>query len=80
MEENTLSGILQIGQILRIPVKGSQNENNQNGQFHLVQAGETKYGLSKRYGVSIDELEQRNPQIVRMLQTGQRIVILGSTY
>ena len=79
MEENTLSGILQIGQILRIPVKGSQNENNENGQFHLVQAGETKYGLSKRYGVSIDELEQRNPQIVRMLQTGQRIVIPGST-
>ncbi|MBC8882876.1 LysM peptidoglycan-binding domain-containing protein [Flavobacterium piscinae] len=79
MDENSLTGILQIGQVLRIPVKNSQNSNNLNGQFHLVQAGETKYGLSKKYGVSIDELEQRNPQIVRMLQTGQRIVIPGTT-
>lgn len=78
MDENTLTGILQIGQVLRIPVKSSQNSNNLNGQFHLVLAGETKYGLSKKYGVSIDELEQSNPQIVRMLQTGQRIVIPGS--
>lgn len=77
MAENTLIGILQIGQILRIPVKNNQNQNNQNGQFHLVQAGETKYGLSKRYGITINELEQRNPQIVRMLQTGQRIEIPG---
>jgi LysM repeat protein len=79
MDENTLTGILQIGQVLRIPVKSSQNSNNLNGQFHLVQAGETKYGLSKKYGVSIYELEQSNPQIVRMLQTGQRIVIPGTT-
>ena len=77
MAENTLIGILQIGQVLRIPLKNNQNENDQNSQFHLVQAGETKYGLSKRYGITINELEQRNPQIVRMLQTGQRIVIPG---
>ncbi len=76
-ETNNLSGILKSGQILRIPVKSIRKENNESGQFHLVQAGETKYGLSKRYGVTIEELERQNPQIVRMLQTGQRISIPG---
>lgn len=77
MDANNLVGILRSGQILQIPVKSNLKENDENGQFHLVQEGETKYGLSKRYGVTIDELEQKNPQIVRMLQTGQRIVIPG---
>lgn len=77
MDVNNLVGILKSGQILQIPVKSNLKENYENGQFHLVQEGETKYGLSKRYGVTIDELEQKNPQIIRMLQTGQRIVIPG---
>lgn len=77
VDANNLVGVLRSGQILRIPVKNSIKENDENSQFHLVQGGETKYGLSKRYGVTIDELEQKNPHIVRMLQTGQRIVIPG---
>lgn len=77
MDVNNLVGILRSGQILQIPIKSNSKENDENGQFHLVQEGETKYGLSKRYGVTIGELEQKNPQIVRMLQTGQRIVIPG---
>lgn len=76
-EANNLTGILKSGQILRIPVKNNRKENKENEQFHLVQAGETKYGLSKRYGVTIEELERQNPQIVRMLQTGQRINVPG---
>jgi len=78
MDVNNLVGILRSGQILQIPVKSNSKENDENGQFHLVKEGETKYGLSRRYGVTIDELEQKNPQIIRMLQTGQRIVIPGT--
>ncbi|RAR50838.1 LysM peptidoglycan-binding domain-containing protein [Flavobacterium lacus] len=77
MDANNLVGVLRSGQILQIPVKSNSKENDENGQFHLVQEGETKYGLSKRYGVTIGELEQKNPQTIRMLQTGQRIVIPG---
>lgn len=76
-DANNLTGILKSGQILRIPAKSNRKEDNESGQFHLVQAGETKYGLSKRYGVTIEELERQNPQIVRMLQTGQRINVPG---
>ena len=34
---------------------------------HLVLTKETKYGISKKYGVTISELEKLNPEIVREL-------------
>jgi LysM repeat protein len=78
INKDYLFGILKSGQSLRVPAHNNQVTSSKNTTYHLVVAGETKYGLSKRYGVTIDELEQRNPQIVRMLQTGQQIVISGS--
>ncbi len=68
-----LNGILQIGQVLKIPEPSSENDSNSN--TYLVQRGDTKYGLSKKYEVTIAELERANPQIVRMLMAGQRIQI-----
>ena len=68
-----LSGILQIGQVLKIPSPSS--ENNSNSSSYLVQRGDTKYGLSKKYDVTIAELERVNPQIVRMLMADQTIQI-----
>jgi LysM repeat protein len=80
IEENKaeLGTYLQIGQILKIPLKNKQTETNTanvNYQTHLVVAGETKYGLAKKYQVSIRDLEDQNPQIVAMLRTGQEISI-----
>ncbi len=68
-----LSGILQIGQVLKIPEPS--NGNNSNSDTYLVQRGDTKYGLSKKYEVTIPELEQANPHIVRMLMAGHTIQI-----
>lgn len=68
-----LSGILQIGQVLKIPEPSSVN--NSNAGTYLVQRGDTKYGLSKKYGVTIAELEAANPHIVRMLMAGHTIQI-----
>lgn len=75
--QNVLRGVLKSGQTLTIPSKGTTSY--QTGNYHLVQAGETKYGLSKKYNSSIEELERLNPQIVRMLQTGQQIQIPGNS-
>jgi len=75
--QDVLSGILRSGQTLTIPVKNSNLY--QDGNVHLVQAGETKYGLSKKYTVSIEELERLNPQIVRMLIIGQQLQIPGNS-
>ncbi|MBC5834707.1 LysM peptidoglycan-binding domain-containing protein [Flavobacterium sp. F372] len=46
--------------------------------FHTVLPKETKYGLSKKYKISIAELEQLNPQIKNELAVGTRLVILTS--
>lgn len=78
INQDYLSGILKSGQLLRVPSQIKQQVATENANYHLVQAGETKFGLSKRYGVSIEELERNNPQIVRMLQTGQQVVIYNS--
>ncbi len=42
---------------------------------YLVQPKETKWRLAYRYGVTIQELEALNPQIVEGLKIGQEIVI-----
>ena len=79
-----LNGILKSGQKLSIPVRSeSGNLNNSivasnNSKFHLVEPKETKFGLSKKYGVSIEELENLNPQIVKGLQIGQKLIIPNS--
>ncbi len=45
--------------------------------IHEVLPKETKYGISKRYGITIAELERLNPQIVSGLDVGQRLTIKG---
>lgn len=72
MNQDRIAGILKEGQLLYVPA--DQNTND-IGIWHEVVAGETKFGLSRRYKVTINALESANPQIVRMLQTGQRIRI-----
>ena len=42
---------------------------------HEVLPKETKYGISKRYGISIAELEKLNPQIANGLEIGQQLTI-----
>lgn len=42
---------------------------------YLVQPKETKWRLAYRYGITIDELEQLNPQIRDGLKVGQEIVV-----
>lgn len=48
-----------------------------NGQKHLVKAGETFWGLSQQYGVSVDDIKRANPQMAPAfnLQAGSTIVI-----
>lgn len=47
---------LRVGATLKVPASGEAD-----GIFHTIQAGETLYSLSKKYGVSQDELTKANP-------------------
>lgn len=57
---------LKIGQVIRIPLKIDETELNAKDastQPYLVKAKETKYSIAKKFGITIDELEQLNPKI-----------------
>ena len=80
-----ISGI-RIGQTLKIPVESSigeaqidtsEPELSQAGEnTHKVKKGDTFYSISKRYGISPEDLQRANPE-VRMdaLRPGQRLLI-----
>jgi cell wall-associated NlpC family hydrolase/predicted DNA-binding protein YlxM (UPF0122 family) len=44
---------------------------------HTVVSKETKYGIAKEYGISVKELEEQNPKIVKELPTGYVLKILS---
>jgi cell wall-associated NlpC family hydrolase len=52
-----------------------ENINNGSEIIHDVMAKETKYGISKKYGVSIAELELLNPKIKAGLAIGDKVII-----
>lgn len=41
--------------------------------FHVVVAGDTKYSIAKKYGITIAELEQLNPEIKESLALGSKV-------
>jgi LysM repeat protein len=45
---------------------------------HDVQKGQTLYGLSKMYNVSIDEITTHNPSVKQGLKIGEQLYILAS--
>lgn len=46
--------------------------------YHIIEPKETKYGISKKYGMSIAELERLNPGIVSDFPIGLKLVVSGN--
>lgn len=72
---------LQIGQTLIIPsnvaVKTTVS-TSEKAVYHEVLPKETKYSIAKQYGITIEELEKRNPEIIPNLPIGYKLVIKGT--
>jgi LysM repeat protein len=49
-----------------------------NTTYHIIEPKETKYGISKKYGMTIQELERLNPAIVNDFPVGLKLVIAGN--
>lgn len=71
-----LSEFLQIGQTLVIPDKNSEILDDDE---YLVIRGDTKFGLAKRFNMTIAELEEKNPQIVTLLMAGHILDVSNTT-
>lgn len=59
------SNVLQIGQILRVPVAQSPYVE------YTVRAGDTLWDLSRRYGTTVEDIMRANGLISTVLQIGQ---------
>jgi LysM repeat protein len=75
---------LQIGMVLVIPSKDAIKTSSitpsalaAKGIYHDVLPKETKYSIAKKYGITIAELEKRNPEVVENLPIGYRLLIKG---
>lgn len=63
------------GQELQVQSPDSNVQGKQN-QTHTVSAGETLFQISRRYGVSVADLQQQNGLKGTEIKVGQRIVIV----
>ena len=46
--------------------------------YHVVEPKETKFGISKKYGLTVQELESMNPEIVSNLPIGFKLIVSGN--
>jgi LysM repeat protein len=49
-----------------------------NTTYHIIEPKETKYGISKKYGMTIQELERLNPAIASDFPVGLKLVVSGN--
>lgn len=71
---------LQIGQILTIPSNAILKNNTpitEKVVYHYVLPKETKYSIAKQYGITIEDLERKNPEVVSNLPEGFKLLIKG---
>ena len=80
LNQEILKNGLQIGQNISIPNKkktldGQARIINSETIFHIVLPKETKYSIAKKYGISVEQLENQNPEIVNNLVEGNKLAI-----
>ncbi len=66
---------------IKEPVKSEEPKivtKSDKSVFHIVEPKETKFGIAKKYGITIAQLEQMNPAIVSNLPMGYKLIISGN--
>jgi LysM repeat protein len=66
---------LEIGQIVKVPYTPKQTVRPGDGIVHTVEAKETMFSISRKYGVTTDEIKQWNSLADNTLSIGQSLVI-----
>jgi LysM repeat protein len=77
---------LKIGQMLVIPTKSALKPAVKTTVkvadkiiYHEVLPKETKYAIANKYGLTLEQLEQLNPEIVSGLPIGFKLIVSGAT-
>lgn len=70
---------LQVGQKILIPTSSTSKPKIDSSEVkvktHKVKAKETLFGISRKYGCTVDDLLEVNPEIEDGLKVGQEIII-----
>ncbi len=75
---------LKVGQEIKIPTKMNQMVQALTptqtvaatpALHHIVEAKETKFGIAKKYNITVDELEKLNPEIKNGLPIGFDLIV-----
>ncbi len=80
INSEAISSGLKIGQSILIPSNNIIENKplpSSNSVFHEVQPKETKYGIATKYGISVEQLEKLNPEIIENLPIGFKLLISG---
>lgn len=74
---------LKTGMVIKVPYSGVHEKREEpietNSKFHVVKAGETLYGISRMYNVSVDEIMKWNELESTALAIGQQLEVTGSS-
>ena len=68
---------LKLGQVILVPVKEEQPATTADSSMvkHVIEPKETLYAISKRYGVSVAELQAANPEVSKNMPIGATLLI-----
>ena len=70
--------VKEVIKVEKVAINTEAIEENAAPITHEVVAKETKYGIAKKYGISIADLESQNPSIASNLYVGAILKISGS--
>ena len=69
------TNVLSVGQVLKL----KEDQNSQSSNTYIVKPGDTLYGISNQFGVSVTELAKLNDVSANTLQIGQVLFIPSSS-
>ncbi|WP_396156880.1 LysM peptidoglycan-binding domain-containing protein [Flavobacterium sp.] len=77
-------------EVEKVPVKEAPKVNAQKSEskpetstegiaYHVIAPKETKYGIAKKYGMTIAELERLNPEVISDFPIGLKLLVVGNS-
>lgn len=78
LSNNLKSDLIIVGQTLNIPrrgIGGGPQEQIYKSTIHVVQTGDALFKISKRYGISVETIQNANNLQSSLIRIGQRLVI-----
>lgn len=58
-----------------VPQKIIEQKSTENSIYHIIEPKETKYSVSKKYNLTVEELENLNPQIANDFPIGLKLIV-----